>query len=145
MAINKYTHDTENEIKFLQNKLQEKGINLSLVESWEKGGEGAEDLAQKIVDLAQEPTNFKFAYELSESIESKIKAVAQKIYGAEDVEFTDKAKQHIEEIKKWDMKICLYVLQRLNILFLMIRKIWNAKNLLLYMYKMLFYEQELNS
>lgn len=47
MAINKYTHDTENEIKFLQNKLQEKGINLSLVESWEKGGEGAEDLAQK--------------------------------------------------------------------------------------------------
>lgn len=47
VAINKYTHDTENEIKFLQNKLQEKGINLSLVESWEKGGEGAEDLAQK--------------------------------------------------------------------------------------------------
>ena len=110
VAINKYTHDTENEIKFLQNKLQEKGINLSLVESWEKGGEGAEDLAQKIVDLAQEPTNFKFAYELSESIESKIKAVAQKIYGAEDVEFTDKAKQHIEEIKKMEyenMPVCI--------------------------------------
>ena len=110
VAINKYTHDTENEIKFLQNKLQEKGINLSLVESWEKGGEGAEDLAQKIVDLAQEPTNFKFAYELSESIESKIKAVAQKIYGAEDVEFTDKAKQHIEEIKKMgyeNMPVCI--------------------------------------
>ena len=110
VAINKYTHDTENEIKFLQNKLQEKGINLSLVESWEKGGEGAEDLAQKIVDLAQEPTNFKFAYELSESIESKIKAVAQKIYGAEDVEFTDKAKQHIEEIKKMGyekMPVCI--------------------------------------
>lgn len=110
VAINKYTHDTENEIKFLQNKLQEKGINLSLVESWEKGGEGAEDLAQKIVDLAQEPTNFKFAYELSESIESKIKAVAQKIYGAEDVEFTDKAKQHIEEINKMgyeNMPVCI--------------------------------------
>lgn len=110
VAINKYTHDTENEIKFLQNKLQEKGINLSLVESWEKGGEGAEDLAQKIVDSAQEPTNFKFAYELSESIESKIKAVAQKIYGAEDVEFTDKAKQHIEEIKKMEyenMPVCI--------------------------------------
>ena len=110
VAINKYTHDTENEIKFLQNKLQEKGINLSLVESWEKGGEGAEDLAQKIVDLAQEPTNFKFAYELSESIESKIKAVAQKIYGAEDVEFADKAKQHIKEIKKMgyeNMPVCI--------------------------------------
>ena len=99
VAINKYTHDTEAEIKFLQEKLQEKGINLSLVESWEKGGEGAKDLAQKIVDLVQEPSDFKFAYELNETIENKIKAVAQKIYGAEDVEFTEKAKLHIKEIE----------------------------------------------
>lgn len=99
VAINKYTHDTEAEIKFLQEKLQEKGINLSLVESWEKGGEGAKDLAQKIVDLVQEPSDFKFAYELNETIENKIKAVAQKIYGAEDVEFTDEAKLHIKEIE----------------------------------------------
>ena len=99
VAINKYTHDTEAEINFLQEKLQEKGINLSLVESWEKGGEGAKDLAQKIVDLVQEPSNFKFAYELNETIEDKIKAVAQKIYGAEDVEFTEEAKLHIKEIE----------------------------------------------
>ena len=99
VAINKYTHDTEAEIKFLQEKLQEKGINLSLVESWEKGGEGAKDLAQKIVDLVQEPSDFKFAYELNETIENKIKAVAQKIYGAEDVEFTEEAKSHIKEIE----------------------------------------------
>ena len=65
VAINKYTHDTEAEIKFLQEKLQEKGINLSLVESWEKGVEGAKDLAQKIVYLVQEPSDFKFAYELN--------------------------------------------------------------------------------
>ena len=100
VAINKYTHDTEAEIKFLQEKLQEKGINLSLVESWEKGGDGAKDLAQKIVDLVQETSNFKFAYELNETIEDKIKAVAQKIYGAEDVEFTDEAKLHIKEIEE---------------------------------------------
>ena len=99
VAINKYTHDTEAEIKFLQEKLQEKGINLSLVESWEKGGEGAKDLAQKIVDLVQEPSDFKFAYELNETIENKIKAIAQKIYGAEDVEFTEEAKLHIKEIE----------------------------------------------
>ena len=99
VAINKYTHDTEAEIKFLQEKLQEKGINLSLVESWEKGGEGAKDLAQKIVDLVQEPSDFKFAYELNETIEDKIKAIAQKIYGAEDVEFTEEAKLHIKEIE----------------------------------------------
>ena len=99
VAINKYTHDTEAEIKFLQEKLQEKGINLSLVESWEKGGKGAKDLAQKIVDLVQEPSDFKFAYELNETIENKIKAVAQKIYGAENVEFTEEAKLHIKEIE----------------------------------------------
>ena len=99
VAINKYTHDTEAEIKFLQEKLQEKGINLSLVESWEKGGDGAKDLAQKIVDLAQEPSNFKFAYELNKTIEDKIKAVAQNIYGAENVEFTENAKLHIKEIE----------------------------------------------
>ena len=98
VAINKYTHDTEAEIKFLQEKLQEKGINLSLVESWEKGGKGAKDLAQKIVDLVQEPSDFKFAYELNETIENKIKAVAQKIYGADDVEF-EEAKLHIKEIE----------------------------------------------
>jgi len=100
VAINKYTQDTKAEIDFLQNKLHEKDINLSLVESWEKGGEGAKDLAEKIVDLVNEKEDFKFAYELEESIEEKIKAVATKIYGAEDVEYTEDAKRHIEEIEK---------------------------------------------
>ena len=46
VAINKYVHDTEKEINFLREKLQEQGVELSLVESWEKGGEGAKDLAE---------------------------------------------------------------------------------------------------
>ena len=100
VAINKYTHDTKAEIEFLQAKLQEKGIDLSLVESWEKGGEGAEDLAEKIVNLTQKTSNFKFAYELNETIEEKINSVAKKIYGAENVEYTDEAKLHIKEIEK---------------------------------------------
>ena len=99
VAINKYTYDTENEINFLKEKLQEKGIELSLVESWEKGGKGATDLAEKVVDLVEKPSNFKYAYELDETIENKIKAVATKIYGAEGVEFTDESLKKIEEIK----------------------------------------------
>ena len=99
VAINKYTYDTENEINFLKEKLQEKGIELSLVESWEKGGKGATDLAEKVVDLVEKPSNFKYAYELDETIENKIKAVATKIYGAEGIEFTDEAMKKIEEIK----------------------------------------------
>jgi len=51
VAINKYTHDTTKEIEFLTEKLKEKNIELSLVESWEKGGEGAIDLAEKVIKL----------------------------------------------------------------------------------------------
>ena len=98
VAINKYTHDTQKEIDFLQNKLQEKGIGLSLVESWEKGGEGAQDLAKQIVELVEKTSNFTFAYELDKTIEEKIKQIATKVYGAEGVEFSEDALQKIKEI-----------------------------------------------
>ena len=100
VAINKYVQDTPAEINLLKEKLQEKGIELSLVESWEKGGEGAKDLAERIVKLTEKPYNFKFAYDIEESIEEKIKSIATKIYGAEDVEYTEEAKRHIQDIKE---------------------------------------------
>lgn len=98
VAINKYKQDTWAEVDFLQQKLQKKGIELSLVESWEKGGEGAEDLAEKITKLVEQEKNFQFAYDVEETIEQKIKDVCQKVYGAQDVEYTDEAKKHIAEI-----------------------------------------------
>ena len=100
VAINKYTYDTEKEINYLKEKLQEKGIELSLVESWEKGGEGATDLAEKVVKLAEKEHKFKYAYELNESIKNKIEDVAKKIYGAESVEFSEEAEKEIEKIEK---------------------------------------------
>ncbi len=98
VAINKYTQDTMAEVEFLKQKLHEKGIELSLVESWEKGGEGATDLAEKIVKLVEQKEDFKFAYELEESIEDKIRKVATKVYGAQDVEYTEQAKKSIQQI-----------------------------------------------
>ena len=98
VGINKYTQDTDAEVNLLKQKLQEKGIELSLIESWEKGGEGAVDLAEKVTKLVEQPYNFQFAYDVEESIEEKIKAVAQKIYGAKDIEYTEEAKKHIKEI-----------------------------------------------
>ena len=74
VAINKYNHDTIKEIEFLKRKLQEKGIELSLVESWEKGGEGAVDLANKIADLTLKESNFNYAYELNMTVKEKIEA-----------------------------------------------------------------------
>ena len=100
VAINKYTSDTNNEIEFLKNKLSEKGIELSLVESWEKGGNGAIDLAQKVINLAEQKYNFNYAYDLEQSIVSKIKQIATKVYGAEDIEISESAIKKIENIEK---------------------------------------------
>ena len=100
IAINKFVTDTEKEIEFLQNKLNEHGINMSLVEAWAKGGEGAKDLAEKIVKLCEMPENFTYTYELNEEVEEKIRKVAKKIYGAEDVEFSEEAIESINQIKK---------------------------------------------
>ena len=100
VAINKYTHDTENEIEFLRKKLQEYNIQLSLVESWEKGGEGSTDLAQKIVELTQKESNLNYAYELNQSVKEKINSVATKIYGAEGVEYLEEAEEKIKQIEE---------------------------------------------
>ena len=104
VAINKYTHDTKNEIDFLRDKLQEKGVELSLVESWEQGGDGAIDLAEKIVKLTNNPSKFEFAYELNDSIKEKINAISTKIYGANGVEYTKEAEEEIAKIEKMGYK-----------------------------------------
>ena len=110
VAINKYTHDTEKEIKFLRNKLKEYDIELSLVESWEKGGEGATDLAEKIVKLTEKSSKLNYAYNLNESIKEKINDVATKIYGAEGVEFSQEAEEMIDRIEKMgygNLPVCI--------------------------------------
>ena len=100
VAINKYVDDTQAEIDLLRNKLEEKGINLSLVEAWGKGGEGAKDLASKVVELCEKEDNLEYMYELEDSIQTKVEKVATKIYGATGVEFSDEALQTIKQIEK---------------------------------------------
>ena len=78
--------------------------------SWEKGGEGATDLAEKVVKLAEKEHKFKYAYELNESIKNKIEDVAKKIYGAESIEFSEEAEKEIEKIEKLgygNMPVCI--------------------------------------
>ena len=100
VAINKYITDTDNEIEYLRQKLEEKGVNISLVEAWAKGGEGAVDLAEKIVDLCEKESNFEYVYDLDDSIKEKLEKITTKIYGAEGVEYTDKANEKIENLQK---------------------------------------------
>lgn len=100
VAINKYIDDSEKEITLLKEKLQEQGINLSLVEAWEYGGKGASDLAQKIVELTSKETSLQYAYNLEDSIKTKIEKIAKNIYGAEGVEYSKEVEEEISKIEK---------------------------------------------
>ena len=110
VALNRFQTDTEEEITFLKNKLEEENVEMSLVEGWAKGGEGAMDIAKKIVNMTGE-TSFinefsmvdkevNYVYPLEDNIKTKIRKVATKIYQAEDVEFTTQAIENIEKIEK---------------------------------------------
>lgn len=100
VAINKYSEDTKIEINYLRNKLEEKGIELSLVEGYKKGGKGAIDIANKLVDIVENKCKFKFIYDLDDSIETKVNKVCKEIYGACNVIFSDNAKESIKRIEK---------------------------------------------
>lgn len=105
VAINHYVQDSEKETQYLQEYLQENNIPMSLVECWAKGAEGTVDLANKIVEITkQQPRKFQYIYALEQSIKEKVKAVATKIYGAKDVEFTEKAQQQIQKIESLGYK-----------------------------------------
>lgn len=99
VAINKYLSDTQNEIQLLSEKLKEKQVELSLVESWEKGAEGAVDLAEKVISLCEKKSSLSYTYSLQDSLCSKIEKIATKIYGAEGVEFSKEAQEQIKQIE----------------------------------------------
>ena len=104
VAINKYQNDSQKEINFLQKELEKLDVNLSLVEVWAKGGEGAIDLAEKIVELTNKENKVKFVYDNNESIKEKIEKVAKEVYGAEGVDYTENALEEIEQIEKLGYK-----------------------------------------
>ena len=110
VALNKYYTDTKEEIDFLTQKLKEKQIEISIVEGWEKGGEGAIDIANKIVELANKNSNLNYMYELEDDIKTKILKVSTKIYGAKNVIYSKEAEEQIEKINLFgysNLPICI--------------------------------------
>lgn len=99
VAINKFPTDKEEELKYVQNDLESRNVLSSIVEGWKKGGNGAVEIAKKIVEIPYS-SDFKYCYELNDSIEEKVNKVAQKIYGANEVIFSNEAKKKIEKISK---------------------------------------------
>ena len=99
VALNKYNTDTEKEIQYLENELKEKNIPISIVEGWAKGGEGAIDIANKLVETTQKEKNFRYIYNIEDTIKEKIEKIATNIYGAEKVEYSPEAEKEIEKIE----------------------------------------------
>ena len=111
VAINRFVSDTDAELKLIQDECAKQGVEVSLAEVWAKGGEGGADLAQKVVNAIEtQPNNFQFAYETDLPIKDKIRTIAQKIYGAADVEFSAEANAEIASLEKLGldkMPVCM--------------------------------------
>ena len=99
VAINAFPTDTREELDFVEEKCVAMGASVALSEVWAKGGEGGLELADKVMEAMEKPSNFRFMYEVEQSIPEKIKAVAKEIYGADGVDFTGPAKKQLAEIE----------------------------------------------
>jgi formate--tetrahydrofolate ligase len=98
VAINAFPTDTDAELKLVEDKCREMGVNVALSEVWAKGGEGGEALAREVVRLCEEPNSFDFSYSLDGTIEEKLEQLAQRIYRADGVDFAPKAKKEIKRL-----------------------------------------------
>ena len=110
VAINQFESDSSKEIEALENWCKENGHPMSLSQVWAKGGEGALDLAQQVIALCDQPNTYAPLYDVHASIEDKINTIAQKVYGADGVDFTDEAKAQIDTFNRlgWnELPICM--------------------------------------
>ena len=99
VAINGFPTDTENELQELKALCESMGASVSISEAWAKGGEGAIDLAQKVIEATEKPSNFQYMYDVNDSIKDKINAIATKIYGADGVNYTPAVEKTIAEFE----------------------------------------------
>ena len=110
VALNKYNSDTKEELSYVEKELNNINIPVSIVEGWEKGGEGAIDIAKKLVKLVRKKEEFKYIYDDKDSIKEKILKVATNIYRAKDVKYLEEANKNIEKIEKLgygNLPICI--------------------------------------
>jgi len=98
VAINAFPTDTEAELKLVEDKCKELGVNVALSEVWAKGGEGGIALAEEVVRLCEAPNNFQFAYEDDLTIEEKIEAIAKKVYRADAINILPAARKQMDQL-----------------------------------------------
>ena len=98
VAINAFPTDTEAELKLVEEKCKELGVNVALSQVWAKGGEGGKALAEEVLRLCDTPADFRFAYDTADTIEKKLNDIATRIYHADGVTLTAAAKKQAKEL-----------------------------------------------
>lgn len=109
VAINAFPTDTKDELDLVEAKCRELGVNVALSEAWAKGGEGGRALAEEVVRLCDESSNFRFSYELG-GIRESIEAIARRVYRADGVDFTTSAEKQITQFEDQgftNMPVCM--------------------------------------
>ena len=100
VAINAFPTDTAAELALVERKCNELGVNVALSEVWAKGGEGGRTLAEEVVRLCDQPSDFRFAYDVEGSIEDKLNAIATRVYHADGVDFTSAAAKQLKQLEE---------------------------------------------
>ena len=100
VAINAFPTDTAAELKLVERRVRELGVNVALSEVWAKGSEGGRALADEVVRLCEEPSNFRYAYELDAPLAEKIEAIATRVYHADGVDFAPAAAKQLAQLEE---------------------------------------------
>jgi len=116
VAVNRFDSDTEEELELLTSHCKSQNVKVAVNESWARGGDGAIELANKVLESVTDCTDcFKPLYDLSWSFEEKIETICKKMYGADHVEYTVKAKSQLEKIEKLglgNLAVCIAKTQK---------------------------------
>ncbi len=110
VAINRFPADSEAELKLIEDRCKELGVNVALSEVWAKGGEGGTALAEEVVRLCEEPNDFTYAYDLDLPIKEKLLTIARKIYHADGIHLpgnVPKQIKQLEELGFGNLPICM--------------------------------------
>ncbi len=111
VALNHFMKDTDREVEYVKEWCAKNGVEVAIAKVWADGGQGGEELAQKVVDMIESSkNNYKPLYTLDLPIEEKIETIARIVYGADGVDFSSKAMKQLKEFKNngWDnLPVCM--------------------------------------
>ncbi|MFZ4395786.1 MAG: formate--tetrahydrofolate ligase [Kiritimatiellia bacterium] len=98
VCINHFYTDNDDEVAVVRRAAEQAGARVALSKHWEKGGEGALELADAVVDACNEKSEFKFLYDLSLPVAARIELIAKEVYGADGISISSEAKAKIEKL-----------------------------------------------